>query len=162
MPPGSTACVVHFPVRPASVRLSASLIVAAALAAAACGQQPLHLNTIQLGRGLNPDNTLTGFTTRFKPTDTIYVAVLTTAAGSGKIKARWLYAGRLVSEPEQTVTYRGPASTEFHIQDTSGFPAGDYTVELFIDDKSVGTKPFRVETDDPKAGFTFPNTTPKH
>ena len=140
----------------------ASLLAAASVAAAACSQPPLQLNTIQLGRGLNPDNTLTGFTTRFKPTDTIYVAVLTTAAGSGKIKARWLYAGRLVSEPEQTVTYRGPASTEFHIQDTSGFPAGDYTVELFIDDKSVGTKPFRVETDDPKAGFTFPNTTPKH
>jgi hypothetical protein len=35
-------------------------------------------------------------------------------------------------------------------------------VELFIDEKPVGTKPFRVETDDPKAGFTFPNTTPKH
>ena len=47
------------------------------------------MNTIQLGRGLNPDKTLTGFTTRFKPTDTIYVAVLTTAAGSGKVKARW-------------------------------------------------------------------------
>jgi len=151
-----------FPVRRARVRLSVSLIVAAALAAAACGQPPLQLNTIQLGRGLNPDNTLTGFTTRFKPTDTIYVAVLTTAAGSGKVKARWLYAGRVISEPEQNVTYRGPASTEFHIQDTSGFPPGDYTVELFLDGKSVGSRPFRVETDDRKAGYTFPNTTPKH
>jgi hypothetical protein len=148
--------------RRAPVRLSAASLLVATTLLAACSQQPLQLNTIQLGRGLNPDKTLTGFTTRFKPTDTIYVAVLTTAAGSGKVKARWLYAGRLVSEPEQAVSYKGAASTEFHIQDTSGFPAGEYTVELFIDGKPVGTKAFRVETDDPKAGYTFPNTTPKH
>jgi hypothetical protein len=120
------------------------------------------LNTIQLGRGLNPDKTVTGFTTRFKPDDTIYAAVLTSNAGSGKVKARWVFAGRVVSEPEKQVTYQGPASTEFHIQNTSGFPVGDYTVELFLNDTSVGSRPFRVETGDPKAGYTFPNTTPKH
>ena len=102
------------------VRLSAATIFVATTLSAACGQPPLQLNTIQLGRGLNPDKTLTGFTTRFKPTDTIYVAVLTTAAGSSKVKARWLYAGRLVSEPEQTVTYRGPASTVFATAPTAG------------------------------------------
>ena len=128
----------------------------------ACSQPPLELNTIQLGRGLNPDKTVTGFTTRFKPDDTIYAAVLTSNAGSAKVKARWVFAGRVVSEPEKQVTYQGPASTEFHIQNTSGFPVGDYTVELFLDDKSVGSRPFRVETGDPKAGYTFPNTTPKH
>jgi hypothetical protein len=120
------------------------------------------LNTIQLGRGLNPDKTVSGFTTRFKPTDTIYAAVLTDGAGSSKVKARWLYAGHVVSEPERDVTYQGPASTEFHIQNTSGFPPGEYTVELFLDGKSVGSRPFRVESDDPKKEYTFPNTTPKH
>ena len=104
--------------RPTRVRLSASLLVAATLTAA-CTQQPLKFNTIQLGRGLNADKTVSGFTTRFKPTDTIYAAVLTDGAGSGKVKARWLYAGRVVSEPERDVTYQGPASTEFHIQNTA-------------------------------------------
>lgn len=154
-------CVVHFPVRPTRVRLSASLLVAATLTAAACTQQPLKFNTIQLGRGLNADKTVSGFTTRFKPTDTIYAAVLTDGAGSGKVKARWLYAGRVVSEPEREVTYQGPASTEFHLQNTSGFPPGEYTVELFLDGKAVGSRPFRVETGDGKAQYTFPNTTPK-
>lgn len=143
-------------------RLSfAGIIVGTTLAAAACAQQPLHLNTIQLGRGLNADKTVSGFTTTFRPTDTIYVAVVTDGAGSSKVKARWLYAGRLVSEPEQDVTYKGPASTEFHIQRTSGFPPGEYTVELFLDGKAVGSRSFRVETDDPKARYTFPNTTPR-
>lgn len=144
------------------VRLSvASLLAAATLVAAACTRQPLTLNAIQLGRGLNDDKTVSGFTTRFKPTDTIYAAVLTNGAGSGKVKARWLYAGRVVSEPERDVRYQGPASTEFHIQNTSGFPPGEYTVELFLDGKAVGSRSFRVETDDPKAQYTFPNTTPK-
>lgn len=155
-------CVVHFPMRRTRVRLSvASLLVAATLTAAACSQEPLKFNTIQLGRGLNADKTVSGFTTRFKPTDTIYAAVVTDGAGSGKVKARWLYAGRVVSEPEKDVTYQGPASTEFHLQNTNGFPPGEYSVELFLDGTSVGSKPFRVETGDRKTDYTFPNTTPK-
>jgi archaellum component FlaG (FlaF/FlaG flagellin family) len=138
----------------------ASLLVAASLAAA-CAQQPLEFNTIQLGRGLNADRSVKDFTTRFKPSDTIYVAVLTAGAGSGKVKARWLYAGRVVSEPERDVTYQGPASTEFHIQNTGGFPPGEYSVELFLDGKSIGSKSFRVETGDPRTQYTFPNTTPR-
>ena len=146
--------------RRARVRLSvAPLLVAATFTA--CTQEPLKFNAIQLGRGLNADKSVSGFTTRFKPTDTIYAAVLTDGAGSGKVKARWLYAGRLVSEPEQDVTYQGSASTEFHMQNTNGFPPGEYTVELFLDGKAVGSRSFRVETDDPKARYTFPNTTPK-
>jgi hypothetical protein len=149
-------------VRPASSRSLAAWPILVATLAAACSQPPLELNTIQLGRGLNPDKTVTGFTTRFKPDDTIYAAVLTSNAGTGKVKARWLFAGRVVSEPEKQVSYKGPASTDFHLQNTSGFPAGDYSVEIFLDDKSVGSRPFRVETGDLKSQYTFPNTTPKH
>lgn len=154
-------CVVHFPMRRARIRLSVASLLVAATLTAACTQQPLTVSTIQLGRGLNPDKTVNGFTTRFKPTDTIYVAVLTDDAGSGKVKARWLYAGRVVSEPEREVAYQGPAATEFHLRNTSGFPPGEYTVELFLDGKAVGSRSFRVETDDPRDQYTFPNTTPK-
>ena len=147
--------------RPTRVRFACSFLVAATLIAAACSQDPLKFNAIQLGRGLNADKTVSGFTTSFKPTDTIYAAVLTDGAGSGKVKARWLYAGRLVSEPERDVTYQGPASTEFHMQNTNGFPPGEYTVELFLDGRAVGSRSFRVETGDPRERYTFPNTTPK-
>ena len=144
------------------MRLTAtSLLVAMAVTAAACSQEPLKFTAIQLGRGLNADKTVTGSTTRFKPTDTIYAAVLTDGAGTGTVKARWLYAGRVVSEPEQRVTYQGPAATEFHIQNTSGFPQGEYTVELFLDGKQVGSRTFRVETGDRRSQYTFPNTVPK-
>jgi len=146
--------------RTARARLSASLLVVATLAAA-CTQPPLTFTAIQLGRALNPDRTVGGFTTRFKPTDTIYVAVLTDGTGSSTVKARWLYGGRVVSEPEREVSYQGAASTEFHLQNSSGFPPGEYTVEVLLDGKAVASRSFRVETDDPKAQYTFPNTTPK-
>lgn len=113
---------------------------------AACrSNDPLRVNTIQLGRGLNPDNTVSGHTTRFKPNDTIYVAVLTDNAGSGTVAARWTFAGRVVSEPQKQVSYRGAAATEFHIQNSSGFPAGDYQVEILLDGKPIGTREFRVD-----------------
>ena len=137
-----------------------ALVVAEALAAA-CSQEPLKFTGIQLGRSLNDDRTVGGFTTRFKPSDTIYAAVLTDGSGSGTIKARWLYAGRVVSEPERKVRYQGLASTEFHLQNSTGFPPGDYSVEFFLDGKSVGSREFRVETGDPKSRYTFPNTVPK-
>ena len=115
------------------------------LAAGCSSDQHLQATTIQLGRSINPDKTVATHTTRFKPSDTIYAAVLTDGAGTGTIKVRWLYAGRVVSEPEEKVSYRGPAATEFHIQNNTGFPPGEYSIEFYLDGKSIGTRPFRVD-----------------
>lgn len=146
--------------RRAGRRASTALLAAAALAAA-CSQGTLTFDAIQLGRSVNADRTVSVPTTRFKPSDTIYVTVLTNGSGSGTIKARWTYAGRVISEPEQRVRYQGPAATEFHLEKSGGFPPGDYSVELFLDGVSVGSRAFRVETGNPKDLYTFPNTTPK-
>jgi hypothetical protein len=128
--------------------IGAVVVLLATLPLTGCGSdQPLQVTTIQLGRSINPDKTVANHTTRFKTTDTIYAAVLTDGTGSGKIKVRWLYRGTLVSEPEQDVTYQGPAATEFHLQNSTGFPPGDYTVEFFLDGKTIGTRPFRIEAD---------------
>ena len=123
----------------------AIVAVVAALLAGCQSDRRLEVTTIQLGRAINPDKTVSDPTTRFKPTDTIYAAVLTDGSGSGKVKVRWLYRGRVVSEPEQDVSYQGPAATEFHIQNSGGFPPGEYSVEFFLDGKSIGSRAFRVE-----------------
>jgi hypothetical protein len=116
------------------------------LSVAACQSgEPLKPAMIQLGRSLNPDNTVGGHTTRFKPTDTVYAAVLTTGSGSATISARWMYAGRVVSEPSKEVSYRGDAATEFHIQNSGGFPVGDYSVELLVNGETAGKREFRIE-----------------
>jgi hypothetical protein len=127
------------------MRITARLLALAALLTLtiACGGS-LAATNIQLGRSLNSDNTVGNHTTSFKSTDTIYAAVQTGASGSGVVSARWTYAGRVISEPQKKVSYRGEASTEFHLQNSGGFPAGDYEVELFIDGMSVGARKFRI------------------
>jgi hypothetical protein len=125
-----------------TVILLAALMVPA-LGTVACGE--LKATTIQLGRSLNSDNSIGNHTTSFKPDDTIYAAVLTDGIASGTISAKWTYAGRVISEPQKQVRYRGPAATEFHIQNSGGFPAGEYEVELFVDGTSAGVRKFRVD-----------------
>lgn len=125
-----------------SARLSIFLV--AAIVLAGCSKPPLELDVIQLGRSLSSDNSIGSHTTVFKPDDTIYVSVLTTATGAGTIGVRWTYAGQLVGEPTKEVSYRGPAATEFHIQNSGGFPEGSYAVECFIDGQPVGRRAFTV------------------
>jgi hypothetical protein len=131
-------------VKPAQ-RLITLLIVALVATPACQSHEPLRVTTIQLGRSLNPDRSVGSHSTTFKPGDTIYASVLTTGSGPATITARWSYAGRLVSEPQKTVSYKGDAATEFHIQNSGGFPPGDYKVEILLDGKPVGSRGFRVE-----------------
>ena len=42
------------------------------------------------------------------------------------------------------MSYKSAAATEFHIQNSGGFPVGKYSVEAFIDGKSVGLRNFTV------------------
>lgn len=112
-----------------------------------CGSgQTLRVASIQLGRSLNPDNTVASFTTRFAPSDTVYVSVATTGIGSGTISVRWKYVDRVIDEPKKEVSFTVPAATEFHLQSPAGFPPGDYSAEIFLNGQSAGTRPFRVET----------------
>lgn len=118
-----------------SMALSLSLLVG-------CGSK-LSVSAIQLGRSVNADSSVANHTTRFTPNETVYVAVITTGVGPGVIKVRWTYSGRVMGEPTKKVT--GAAATEFRLQSAGGLPPGDYTLEAFLNDVSVGTRDFRVD-----------------
>lgn len=109
-----------------------------------CSSEELRVTSIQLGRSLNADGTVARHTTDFAPDDTVYVSIQTTGVGSRTIGVRWMYGGRVMGEPKKQVSYRDDAATEFHLQSVSGFPPGDYTVEVFLDGQPVGTRTFRV------------------
>jgi hypothetical protein len=70
--------------------------------------------------------------------------VQTTAAGKGTISVKWKFGNQVIDEPSKPVSYDGPASTEFHLQNSGGFPPGDYSVDVFIDGVQVGTRAFKV------------------
>lgn len=123
-------------------------VVVAAVFAAACGpSDPLEVSAIQLGKAINPDKTVAAFATRFAPTDTIYLVVLNAKPGKGTLGVKWMFGSRVVSEGTKQVSYTDAAATEFHLQNASGFPAGSYRVEVFLDGRSVGIRDYRVEYD---------------
>ena len=126
------------------VRKVLLIVIAAGLLTGCKPSEPLVVQTIQTGRSLNSDDSVGTHTTRFKPTDTMYVAVLT-GRGSGTIEVRWSVSGRVINEVKKDVSTIEPAATAFRFQTADGFRVGDYTAEVFVDGKSVGTRNLRVE-----------------
>ena len=123
-----------------------AVVTALAAALAACGGVgTLKVTTIQTGRSLNSDNSVGALTTTFKPSDTIYVAVLTDGSGSATIGAKFSHSGRVVAEPEKKVSYRGAAATEFHLDYAGGVPPGEYDIEVFFNGQPAGMRKVRVE-----------------
>jgi len=119
-------------------------LIIAAVVLAAC-RPPLHVGTLQLGSKLNGDNTIATHTTRFKPDDHIYAAVLTEATGSSTITARWSYNGMMVSEESRSASYKGAGATAFEFKSASEFPVGDYKVDILVDGTPAASRDFRVE-----------------
>ena len=81
--------------------------------------------------------------------DTIYAAVETTGTGTASLKAKWTFhkgdKAADVNESTETLNASGPAVTAFHVAKPSGWPPGDYQVEIFLGDKSAGVKKFTVK-----------------
>jgi hypothetical protein len=71
------------------------IVAVAALIAAACSG-PLELSEIRLGRSINADNSIGAPTTSFKPNDTVYVSIHTTARGKGTVGVSWKYRGQVI------------------------------------------------------------------
>lgn len=107
------------------------------------------VGTINLGNAIDSSKKVTQASDSFGKKDTIYVSVNTTGTGTATLKAKWTYrkGGQesLVKEDRQTIAPTGPASSEFHISKPDGWPAGDYQVEIFVDDKPAQSKSFTVK-----------------
>ena len=127
-------------------RIATTLLLAVIVAVLASGcSDPLALANIQLGRSLNIDNSIAAPTTTFKPNETVYVSIHTTSRGKGTIGVRWKYRDQIVDEPTKQVSTDGTKATEFHLQNSGGFPIGDYSVDVLIDGQLVGTRSFNVQ-----------------
>ena len=72
---------------------------------------------ISLGKALGPDKKVAAATDTFAKGDT----------------------------SSQTISASGPVASEFHVNKPDGWPLGDYEVEIWVNDKSAGTKKFVVK-----------------
>ena len=83
---------------------------------------PFRVTAVQLGKGIQPDNTVQTITTTFGPKDVLVHE-----------------ESKPVSPPSDK-----PTRTEFHISKPSPWPAGDYKVVLTVDGQPSQTQTFTV------------------
>ena len=74
------------------------------------------------------------------------MSILSDDPGYGTVTVRWLLNGQVVSEAKRDVSYTRSAATEFHLQNSGGFPEGNYRVEILINGQPAGSREFRVES----------------
>ena len=125
--------------------MRAALILVVLVAAAGCSRPPLTFEALQTGKTLNSDNSVGVQGTRFTPSETMYVSVLTAGAGKGTIEAIWKFRGSVVNQGTKDVSYQSSAATEFHLQYAGKLPPGDYTVEILIDVMQVAMRTLTVQ-----------------
>jgi hypothetical protein len=107
----------------------------------------VRVSDVKLGRSLGADKRLTDETDDFRPTDVIYAVVETQGSGSsGELRARWTYEdGQVVDESSRNISAAGADFTEFHISKPSGWPKGNYKVEISLNGQPVETEDFEVK-----------------
>lgn len=106
----------------------------------------LQVTNVEMGRDVDPNNRVTAPTDQFKPSDVIYVTVLTTGSSpSATLKSVWTYEdGQVVEETQQVISPTGEAATEFHVSKPDGLPAGKYRVEISLNGTPVQSKEFTI------------------
>jgi hypothetical protein len=109
----------------------------------------VSVSAVNLGNAIGADKRVTAPGSSFAKTDTIYAVVETQGSGNMTLKARWTFHKgdnvATVNETSQTIAANGPAVNEFHVSMPGGWPAGDYQVEIFANDKSAGASKFTIQ-----------------
>ena len=111
---------------------------------------PVSVSAVALGTAIGPDKRVTAATETFGAKDTIYASVETAGTGHAKLRARWSFVkgDKTAKVDETTIEFdsAGPAVNEFHISKPSGWPKGDYRIDVFLGDAEspAATRTFKV------------------
>jgi hypothetical protein len=147
-------------------KLTASLIPALLLTVAACKKAetpptpaptlaastttmpaPVAVKSVTIGNAIGPDKRVTTSSEIFTPKETIYASVETDGAGPAKLRALWTFVkGDQTAKVDETVVEfpsSGPNVSEFHVMKPTGWPKGDYRLEIFLNE---GAAPAMVKT----------------
>ena len=131
-------------------RMSSKRSADAAEASTIVTPPPPRVVSIELGGQAGESLRITDPRTRFGPMDTVFVAVLTSNADAdSRLSARWRFEdGTVVDSSGQGVARSAGtanAVTQFRVARDKGWLYGTYTVDLWLNGVSVGTKTFDVE-----------------
>lgn len=109
------------------------------------------VTTIETGKHIDASKRIVDTASTFAPRDTMYVSVVTTnATANTMLKTVVTFqSGQVVDSSSQAVAAPtapgGSSVTEFHLVKPGGWPVGDYTVEVWLDGQSAGTRTLTVK-----------------
>ncbi|MEO5693255.1 MAG: hypothetical protein ABIQ72_09035 [Usitatibacter sp.] len=111
---------------------------------------PVAVTVAHLGNAIGADKKVTTASETFAAKDTIYASVETSGTGAATLKSKWTYIakdGKMVPVKEDSMQIQatGPAVNEFHISKPDGWPAGNYQVEIMLNDQVVQTRKYSVK-----------------
>ena len=121
------------------------------VAAAPAPPPAAMVTTIETGRHIGADMRISDTASTFAPRDTLFVSVVTSnATGNNTLKSVLTFqGGQVVDSATQVIaaptTTGGSSVTEFHWVKPGGWPTGDYTVEVWLDGQSAGTRTLTVK-----------------
>lgn len=108
----------------------------------------VKIKSLKFAKAVNKDQKIEAHTVAFSPLDTIYASVELAGKGNAHLKAVWTHTNGdkldVVNESEQSVEVNGEAATAFHVTPPSGWPTGDYKVEVKLNDTFSEAKNFSV------------------
>jgi hypothetical protein len=111
---------------------------------------PVSVSAVTLGKSVGADKRVSEPAEAFGAKDTIYASVDTAGTGHAKLRALWTFVrgAKTAKVDETTLEFEStaPATNEFHIAKPSGWPKGDYRVDIFLGDGATPamTKTFKV------------------
>ena len=111
---------------------------------------PVSVSGVTLGNAIGADKKVATPSETFGAKDTIYASVETAGVGHAKLRALWTFVkGQKTAKVDETAIEfdsSAPATNEFHVAKPSGWPKGDYKVEIFLGDAAAPavTKAFKV------------------
>jgi hypothetical protein len=111
---------------------------------------PVSVASVTLGKAVEADKKVKATTDTFGAKDTIYASVETSGTGHARLRALWSFVkgDKTAKVDETTIEFdsAAPATNEFHISKPSGWPKGEYKVEIFLGDGTTAAivKGFKV------------------
>ena len=108
-------------------------------------ESKLKVRDIEVGRAIGTDKRVTAPSGAFGPADTVYTSVVTEGSGRATLSARWTHQGAVLEQTEQRIASDGKAVSEFHVFNPARWAPGEYRVEILLDGRVVGDRPFRVD-----------------
>jgi len=111
---------------------------------------PVSVASVTLGSAIGSDKRVAASKDVFGVKDTIFASVETTGTGHAKLRALWSFVkGTKTAKVDESLIEfdsAAPATNEFHISKPSGWPKGDYKVDVFLGetDAPAATKTFKV------------------